>query len=321
MTTTSCPVCGHEQDKENWECIWCGWDFSPLLGTPEQVEALQRERLTQAQAAWRQRRYNPELIPELERDPFETPEEFAARLAERLWYVGVGELRKAEFNIETGQFPLGIRSHQPWASSWIGQGGSYSLCLPRAQACALYQRGETWPLYARLAKNDSHVSLTALVMVTPDNELPVKILKIPLISMRYLDLGNGTVVDTKTGLQWMRCALGQSWDGRNCCGNAENFTWGQLWAQVDAFKEKGGYVGHVDWRVPTVDELKTLIVENAKPAIDLEAFPETPCGWFWSSSPLAGYASYAWSVDFSNGYVGGYGKDGAGYVRLVRGGQ
>ena len=342
MMTRNCPVCGHEQDQEMLECTCCGWDFSLLLGTPEQVEARQRERLDQAQAAWRQRRYNPELIPELERDPFETSEEFATRLAERLWYVGEGELLKAEYDIETGRFPLGIQLLQtwakPWAKPWHDPAASYSLNLPRDQARQLYQRGATWPLYARLTVIGSKVSMTALVAVTPDGELPVATKAIDvqeiggpseasngvtgsLISGRYRDLGDGTLLDTRTGLQWMRCALGQRWNGQTCAGEAREWTWYKLNDQVRGINQQGGYAGHTDWRVPTIDELKTLIVEGAKPAIDLEAFSGTACMWFWSSSPAAGYAYYAWYVDFRDGYVDYGSKDDVECVRLVRGGQ
>ena len=337
MMTRTCPVCGHEQDQEKLECTCCGWDFSPLLGTPDQVEARQRERIEQAQIAWRQRRYNPELIPELERDPFETTEEFAARLAERPWYAGDFELRKAEYDIETGRFPLSIQLLQTWAKPWLDPAGSYSLNLPRDQARELYQRGATWPLYARLAVIGSKVSLSALVAVTPDGELPVttKAIEVqaircptdascgaagPLISGRYRDLGDGTLMDIRTGLQWMRCALGQRWNGRTCAGDAGSWTWNNLNDQVRGIN-KQGYGGHTDWRVPTIDELKTLIVEDARPAIDLEAFPETPCRWFWSSTPYAYSSSSAWGVHFDPGYVYSGGRASASYVRLVRGGK
>lgn len=36
----------------------------------------------------------------------------------------------------------------------------------------------------------------------------------------YIDNGDGTVTDTRTGLTWMRCALGQTWDGSTCVGVA-----------------------------------------------------------------------------------------------------
>ncbi len=57
------------------------------------------------------------------------------------------------------------------------------------------------------------------------------------------------------------------------------------------------------------------------PTLDNSAFPDAPSGRFWSSSPYASYASYAWGVAFYSGHVYYDGKSDAHYVRLVRGGQ
>ena len=66
----------------------------------------------------------------------------------------------------------------------------------------------------------------------------------PLISGRYRDLGDGTLLDIRTGLQWMRCALGQRWSGRTCAGDAGKWTWNNLNDQVRGINQQGGYGGH-----------------------------------------------------------------------------
>ena len=54
------------------------------------------------------------------------------------------------------------------------------------------------------------------------------------------------------------------------------------------------------WRLPTVKELLSLVdYETHNPACSV--FPDCPSEWFWSSSPVSGGTSYAWSVVFSNG--------------------
>ncbi|NCA72572.1 MAG: hypothetical protein EOM91_21435, partial [Sphingobacteriia bacterium] len=147
MMKKICPVCGLEQDQSQRDCAWCSWDFSPMLGTPEQVAALLRDRLDRARSDWHQRLDHPEQVamlmperlnetrndwpqrqgsredvPDLERDPFETMEEFAVRtgLAERPWFIGEVELLKARYDLPTGLFPLRIRSLQAWATKrWV----------------------------------------------------------------------------------------------------------------------------------------------------------------------------------------------------------
>jgi GTPase Era involved in 16S rRNA processing len=137
------------------------------------------------------------------------------------------------------------------------------------------------------------------------------------IKGHYRDLGDGRVLDTMTNLQWMRCALGQTWDGKTCVGEAAKFNWNDL----NKVASKKRYAGHNDWRLPTIDELKTLVVVGQKPTIDQQAFSNTPSSWFWSGSPGASNSCSAWYVSFFNGdaYYG-YRNSGS-HVRLVRGGQ
>ncbi|MFE8033545.1 DUF1566 domain-containing protein, partial [Thiohalocapsa marina] len=159
----------------------------------------------------------------------------------------------------------------------------------------------------------------------------------PLLSSRYRPLGaDGSIIeDQTTGLQWMRCSQGQHWNGVTCEGVASKLAWEDAMQQPRGFS----FAEYTDWRVPTKDELRTLVYCSSgqpetwsdtdapcegdfkHPTIDHVAFPDTPDSWFWSSSPNAYVSDLAWYVDFSNGYVNGDGyKHYTGYVRLVRGG-
>lgn len=141
-----------------------------------------------------------------------------------------------------------------------------------------------------------------------------------LMAGRYRDNTDGTVTDVQTGLQWMCFSLGQEWKGGTCAGEAKMYTWQQALDAAAALNRRG-YAGHRDWRVPTIDELKTLIDQSGYPTINQLAFPNTPPQWYWSSSAYANYPTDAWGVHFSSGndYVGSKSYDH--YARLVRGGQ
>ncbi len=158
-----------------------------------------------------------------------------------------------------------------------------------------------------------------------------------LIADRYRDNGDGTLTDMTTGLQWMRCSLGQTWQNQTCVGMAKEYSYDDV---INAGRQTV-FAGHRDWRVPTIDELKTLIYcssgspktwndtgnackgDYQRPTIQQSAFLNTPASisYVWSSSPNAGYTYDAWSVAFFNGNFYETFKSGSHHVRLVRGGQ
>ncbi len=134
----------------------------------------------------------------------------------------------------------------------------------------------------------------------------------------FVDNKDGTVTHKKTGLMWQRCSIGQTWNGTTCTGSASKMTWSK------ATKQTSTLAGQNDWRLPTQNELKTIIeYNNVNPAINLSVFPNTPGdGAFWSASVLADDPGYAWIVFFNNGSMFDADKnDNDDEVRLVRGGQ
>lgn len=80
--------------------------------------------------------------------------------------------------------------------------------------------------------------------------------------------------------------------------------------------------GITNWRVPTVTELSSIVNKGTfNPAIDSDFFPNTASSLFWSSSPVAGIDSYAWTVFFGNGNEYHDFRVKFFRVRLVRSGQ
>lgn len=81
-----------------------------------------------------------------------------------------------------------------------------------------------------------------------------------------------------------------------------------------------GWCGHKDWRLPSVDELSSIVDYGSfLPAIPKNYFPDIvmPAG-FWTSSLSAAGLSYAWIVIFDDGYLGTCVKSWNYYLRLVR---
>ena len=160
-----------------------------------------------------------------------------------------------------------------------------------------------------------------------------------LLADRYQDNDDGTVTDVKTGLRWMRFSLGQEWKDGACVGQAQKYRWQQALDASTALNRPGGYAGYRDWRVPTKEELQTLIYcssgqpkiwndtgkpcegDYEHPTIYQPAFPDTPGWWYWSSSVDAYDPDGAWVVYFSYGVVQANDRAGGGRVRLARGGQ
>jgi len=101
----------------------------------------------------------------------------------------------------------------------------------------------------------------------------------------FTDMGNGVVQHARTGLQWSRCAIGQTWSSGRCQNAADVFLWGEAQKAIDQLNRTGRLGGHSNWRLPTVEELATLIEKcREAPAINTDIFPNTPWSGFWTST-------------------------------------
>jgi len=97
-------------------------------------------------------------------------------------------------------------------------------------------------------------------------------------SSNFRSSKDGLIISDKTtGLEWMRCPVGMAWDGTECQGTASTY-------HFEKFKKLAAVTGN-DWRLPTIDELSSIVEKCRKsPAINLNVFPNTPVKFFWSSS-------------------------------------
>lgn len=153
--------------------------------------------------------------------------------------------------------------------------------------------------------NNTYVSYVRLVR-GPQQTMP-----------QYILSADGTeVTDPNTKLIWSRCSMGQVWGGTNCLDKPSPVNQEQAFLYARSIK---------GWRLPNVRELSSLVdARRESPAIETGAFPSTPQGCFWSSTPVNGgspVGNKAWTVDFNIGSVDAvYDRNGGDscYARLVR---
>ncbi len=140
---------------------------------------------------------------------------------------------------------------------------------------------------------------------------------------RFLLQDDGVAVDRVTGLAWQRCAVGQVWDGGACLESAKKqvkswFSWRDAHSEVQRINATEAGKG---WRLPSVQELRTLIARNcADPAINTDVFPNAPAWFFWSATEYKDNPDYAWQIDFKTGEINAHLKVSISYhIRLVKG--
>ncbi|MBN2108609.1 MAG: DUF1566 domain-containing protein [Deltaproteobacteria bacterium] len=122
----------------------------------------------------------------------------------------------------------------------------------------------------------------------------------------YIDNNDGTITDTSTGLMWEKSA------------GLTAYTW----AQAKAYCENLILGEQSDWRLPTRNELQSIVDYNSyNPSISTTFFPDTVASAYWSSTVNADGTSLAWLVDFYYGAVSHYYTPDNYYVRAVRAGQ
>lgn len=138
---------------------------------------------------------------------------------------------------------------------------------------------------------------------------------------RFILNENGTVTDMETKITWMRCALGQTWDGKTCAGQARAFSWQEA---RDAIAELNGdtFGEPSRWRLPVVPELASITERKCfQPRVNMAVFPATPAKAFWTGMERKGDTDKAYAIDFGGGSVIASKKSNAAYIRLMLDGQ
>jgi hypothetical protein len=131
---------------------------------------------------------------------------------------------------------------------------------------------------------------------------------------RFMDNGDGTVIDLVTGLMWVK-------DPGQIAGFYDRMYW------YDAINncENLDYAGWSDWRLPNINELMSIVDhERYSPAFDTMFFvpPYDLYTPYWSSTTNASWMDGAWAMYPYDGYKTTWGKPwDMCFVRPVRAGQ
>ncbi len=110
------------------------------------------------------------------------------------------------------------------------------------------------------------------------------------------------ILDLKNNIYWLRCSVGQVWQGNNCSGKALKLSMKQVKeAKKIAKKDLGG-----NWRLPNRKELESIVCSKCDiPKINEKFFPNTPYEPFWTGEKNRLAKKYYWSVNFFTGHTFG----------------
>ncbi len=183
------------------------------------------------------------------------------RLPSRKELATLPEYGRDDPAIDTTIFP-GTQSDWHWASSSSAGSTGSAWFVHFSLAVEVFQdKASTY--YARCVRGDT-LSNSAFTEETVSGKI--------------------IVTDTVTGLIWTKEYSGTvTWE--NALSHCESLNYG----------------GYTDWRLPNIEELKTLLDDTIySPA---STFPEMPSSSFWSSSSLLFSNDNAWFVSFNNGAV------------------
>ena len=147
---------------------------------------------------------------------------------------------------------------------------------------------------------------------------------------RWLDIGDGTVRDCQTGLDWQN-AEGQ-WCDCNGCIFETGFKGGWSGAEaLIAFCAGMELAGYTDWRIPSIDELSALRLDEPIGSCYIDPVFKGDCTWYVSSTVCDNQEYSEYYLDYEcinlglynpdycgNDCVEGCWTDGASHGRCVR---
>lgn len=115
--------------------------------------------------------------------------------------------------------------------------------------------------------------------------------QLPQPASRFRDMGNGTVLDSSSGLLWEKA------------GSERPVRFVEAQAHVERLNLER-FAGYSDWRIPRLEELQSLLVEKAFEGLRLDPLFDRRVPACWSSTQYAvGAQKHHAGLDFRDGSV------------------
>ena len=110
------------------------------------------------------------------------------------------------------------------------------------------------------------------------------------------------VIDLQHGVEWMRCSVGQIWNGTDCEGVAVQLTQEDVARAIVIANAQLG----PGWRLPSRAELEGLVCKACAPVkIELASFPNTFGEPYWTGEVNGFAPRHIWTVNFMTGHTYG----------------
>ena len=96
---------------------------------------------------------------------------------------------------------------------------------------------------------------------------------------RRFIMNDHIVIDLERQIEWLRCSVGQQWNGQTCVGNIVNLSLDVVPKALDIANEQLGGT----WRLPSKAELTSIVCkECSSPKINKKVFPNTDNAPYWT---------------------------------------
>ena len=134
----------------------------------------------------------------------------------------------------------------------------------------------------------------SLDTIDPANEVIVK--------SGHFMVRDHLVIDLQHDVEWMRCSVGQIWNGTDCEGVAVQLTQEDVARAIVIANAQLG----PGWRLPSRAELEGLVCKACAPVkIELDSFPNTLGEPYWTGEVNGFAPRHIWTVNFMTGHTYG----------------